>query len=376
MRNLLTVAVVGAAIAVAGVFIAPEKAWANLLLATYFVLGLCLAGVVFIAIQNVSNAGWSVALRRIPEAMTSVLPYAGGLMIVLMLGIPSLYEWSHADVVATDPILQSKSGWLNTPFFIARTVVYLTVWLALAHLIVRASQRQDENGDLSYTHRAKRYSAIFLVVFALTFTLASFDWIMSLEPHWYSTIFGVYNFAGMFLSGLAMITLLAILLKRWGPLQHILTAEHLHSLGKLTFGFSTFWMYLWFSQYMLIWYANIPEEVSYFVNREQGSWLIFTIINVVFNWVIPFVVLMPSWTKKHEGTMFKIAIVILIGRWIDLFWMILPPFMKADPVVSVWEFGPVVAAISTFFYLVYRALSRRSVVPVRDPYLFESLGHQ
>ncbi|MBI3193456.1 MAG: hypothetical protein HYZ34_03190, partial [Ignavibacteriae bacterium] len=340
MKNLLLLTLIGAVVTVIGIVFVPQRTWASLLLANYYILGIGVAAVVFIALLYVSNAGWATAIRRVPESMTAILPASGIVMLLTMLGIHSLYEWSHSDVVANDHMLQEKSAWLNVPFFVIRTVVYLSLWIGFAFAIVNLSRKQDESGDIKFTKRSKTASAIFLVVFGLTFTLASMDWIMSLEPHWYSTIFGIYNFSGSFLNGLAVITLVVLLLKRMGPFEHLLTEQHLHSLGKLIFAFSTFWMYIWFSQYMLIWYSNIPEEVTYMVNREKGSWLIFTIINVLFNWAIPFIALLPAWTKMREGFLLRVCIIIMIGHWIDLFWMILPTFMPEGPALNVWELGP------------------------------------
>jgi len=374
MKNLLYICGIGVAVTIVGLFFVPDRAWAGLLLANYYLMGLGLAAIVFIAILYVSNAGWATAIRRIPEAMTSVIPIAAFVMLLLMFGVHHLYEWSHTDVVAHEHLLQGKSAWLNVPFFVARTVVYLTIWSIFAFYIVKLSLKQDNNGDINLYSRSKTASAIFLVLFTITFSLASIDWIMSLEPHWYSTIFGIYNIIGTFLNGLAVITLLVVILKRMGPFEHIVTEVHLHSLGKLIFAFSTFWMYIWFSQYLLIWYANIPEEATYLVHRQQGSWLVFTIINVVFNWVIPFIALLPAWTKKSEGFLLRVCIIIMIGHWIDLFWMIMPPFMKDAPVVNIWELAPLMSAVSAFFYITFRTLSRYKLIPIHDPLLIESLS--
>ncbi|MEO8168581.1 MAG: hypothetical protein ABI623_10050, partial [bacterium] len=271
--------------------------------------------------------------------------------------------------------IEDQAGWLNVPFFIVRAIAYLAIWMVFAFAMVKASRRQDLNGDLRYTLRNRKLSAAFLIVFGLTFTLASMDWIMSLEPRWYSTIFGFYNISGMFLNGLAAITILVILLRRWGPLQKVVTASHLHDLGKLLFAFSTFWMYIWFSQYLLIWYANIPEEVVYFTHRETSSWVIFTGLNVVFNWLIPFVVLLPQWTKRNEGVLLRVCVLVMIGHWIDLFWMILPPFMKEGPELSVWEIGPMVGALALFLLITLRSFSKAPSVPTGDPMLVESLQY-
>ena len=374
MRNLLTLIIVGVLCSLVGIFFAPERTWANILLAGYYLVGIGCGAAMFIALLYVSNAGWATVFRRVPEAMLTSLVAGGIVMLVVMMGIHSLYEWSRTDIVANDHVLQAKAAWLNVPFFIIRTILYLILWLAYAVHVSRLSCLQDEHGDVKYTSRSKTASAIFLVVFGLTFTLASMDWIMSLEPHWYSTIFGIYNLCGSFLSGLAAVTLVVLLLKRMGLFAHVISDQHLHNLGKLIFAFSTFWMYIWFSQYLLIWYANIPEEVTFLLHRQQGSWLIFTIINVVFNWLIPFVALLPAWTKKNEGLLLRVCILIMIGHWIDLFWMILPPFMPDAPVLNIWELAPMLSVIAGFFYLTFRTLSRRKLIPLGDPMLVESIS--
>jgi hypothetical protein len=376
MKNLLVITLLGTGTTVVGMFIAPERIWPNVLLAAYYVVGMGVAAAIFIALLAVTNAGWGTAIRRVPEALVSILPVGALLMLATLFGLHSLYEWSHTDVVAGDAMLSKKTFWLNVPFFVARTVVYLGLWTGFAWYVLRLYRAQDGNGSLKTIARVKTASAIFLVVFALSFTLASMDWIMSLEPHWYSTIFGIYNFAGTFLAGLALITLVVILLKRWGPFEHILTSDHLHSLGKLIFAFSTFWMYIWFSQYLLIWYANIPEEVTYFLRRESGNWLIFTVVNVLFHWVIPFIVLLPAWTKKNEGLLLRVCIIVLIGHWIDLFWMILPSFMHTQPLFNVWEVAPIAAALALVLFLTLRNFSLHTIVPVNDPMLVESLPRQ
>jgi hypothetical protein len=375
MRNLKIVIAIGIVVFIIGLIVEPQRSWANLLLANYYLISLGLGSIIFIAFLSVSNAGWGTAIRRVPEAISSVLPYSAGIMVIMFLSLHSLYEWTHKEVVAADAILQSKSFWLNEPFFIARTIFFLGLWILMTSYLVKFSREQDKSGDASFTQKTKKLSAGFIVVFALSFSFFIFDWIMSLEPHWFSTIFAVYNFSGLFLNGLAAITIVTVLLRRLGPFQDILTEKHLHNLGKLIFAFSTFWMYIWFSQYLLIWYANIPEEVTYFIRREEGGWAIFTVVNILFNWVIPFILLLPKRTKVNEGLLFKICIIIMAGHWIDLYWMILPPFMKASPMFSVWEAGPIVASIAAFFYLTFRTFANENAVPIKDPYLVESLDY-
>ena len=375
MKGLMIAAMFGGAVIVAGLFLAPQRIWPNFLLANYYLLSLGLAGITFVALTSVSNAGWHTVFRRVPESMASVLPLSAVLMLALVFGISTLYEWSHGSALAHDHLLQGKSSFLNVPFFMIRMVLYFVLWIGMSSFILKTSREQDDSGDTALTGRQSKFSALFLVVFGLTFWLAGIDWIMSLEPHWYSTIFGLYNYAGMLLNGLATICIIVIVLKRKGVFGDAIRDDHLHDLGKLLFAFSTFWMYIWFSQYMLIWYANIPEETVYFVAREHGAWLTFSILNVGFNWIIPFITLISATAKKKEGLLLRVSIIIMIGHWIDLFWMILPPFMRNAPEVGIWEIGPIVAAISVFFLLTLRTLAKRRVVPVNDPMLVESMHY-
>ena len=375
IRNLTILALAGVVVIIAGLFLAPGRIWPSLLLANYYVLTLALSGTLFISLMYVSRAGWSTVFRRIPEAMTQMLPVNFALMLLTIFGLSVLYEWSHESVITADPLLAAKSAFLNIPFFMLRIALYFVIWIAFSMLIRRNSELQDSTGDPRLTERNMRLSALFIILFALSFCLASIDWIMSLEPHWYSTIFAVYNISGLLLSGLAMITLLLIVLRRRGVFGDLIRDEHLHDLGKLIFAFSTFWMYIWFSQYMLIWYANIPEETVYYLGRENANWLTFTVLNVAFNWVVPFVTLISARTKVMEGLLLKVCIIILIGHWIDLFWMIAPPFMRGGPEIGLWEIAPIAAALALFFLMTLRGLSQRSIIPMQDPTLIESLHY-
>jgi hypothetical protein len=297
------------------------------------------------------------------------------LILFSLGGIGVLYEWSHADIVAADPILRGKAGWLNVPFFIGRSVLYLAVWLLFYRAMIRTSRRQDETGGLAPNRKSTVLSAAFMAAFIVTFSLASFDWLMSLQPLWFSTLFAGYNFAGTFVSGLAAITITAILLRRQGPLAGVVNEHHLHDLGKLILGFSTFWMYLWFSQYMLIWYGNIPEEVTYYVGRHRGAWAVLSVANLLVNWVIPFLVLLPRAAKQNESTLLRVCALLLVGRWLDLYLMIQPVFEKQAPVFGIWEIAPVVGATALFVVFLRRGLAAADVVPKGDPYLQESLRH-
>ena len=273
---LIALAVIGAITAAVGKRFAPDRLWASVLLVGYYIVGVGLAGLCFVAIHYTTGASWSVAIRRVAEALAGTLLLGLVLLAIVFIVRPQLYPWMSTTLNTLgspdDPALAFKRFWLSRPFFLARAATYAVIWSVFALAIRRCSRKQDQDGDRRWTRANARLSAAFLVVFAVTFTLASVDWVMSLEPMWYSTIFGIYNFAGLFQSGLAAIILAALWLERRGPLRNVLNEEHLHDLGKLLFAFSVFWVYIWFSQYMLIWYTNIPEETTYFVRRLHGGW--------------------------------------------------------------------------------------------------------
>jgi hypothetical protein len=330
-----------------------------------------LAGTVFIALTNVIGAAWSVAFRRVPEAMTAILPFGAVSLFVAFLFHPALYPW----VAEHGKLTGFRHLWLDYRFFLVRALLYVGAWLWFSYAIVRNSRLQDVDGNADHSVRNSRLSAAFLVVFAITFWLASFDWIMSLEPEWSSTMFGIYNFAGMFSGGIAMITLLVIWLERLGPLSGVVTEEHLHDLGKMLFAFSTFWMYIWFSQYMLIWYAHLPDETVYFAQRLHGNWQPLFILNLFLNWVVPFVILMNRPAKRSPSVLAKVALVVLLGRWLDLYLMIMPPVDGRWPRIGVWEIGTIAGGVALFLTVFARAFRRESAVPIRDPNLLESMHY-
>ncbi len=370
-RLINAFAMLGAVALIAGAIVRPQRTWADLLLVSYLLIGLGLAGLVFVVFTYVTGSGWAVAVRRVPEAMTAVLPFGAMGLAIVFIFHPSLYPW----VAEHDQLTGFRHLWLDYRFFLIRAAIYLGTWLLFKWLIVRNSRLQDDDGDPHRTLRNARLSAGFLVPFAITFCLASFDWIMSLAPDWYSTMFGFYNFAGMFSGGLAVLILLVIWMERLGPLRGVLNEEHLHDLGKMLFAFSTFWMYIWFSQYMLIWYAHIPEETVYFARRLHGNWQPLLILNFMLNWVVPFLALLNRSAKRSRSLLAKIAMVVVVGRCLDLYMMIMPNVAGASPVFGAWEIGAILAATALFLAVFFRSIRKVSPVPVRDPYLVESLHY-
>lgn len=369
VRGALILAGLGAVSFAVGAWADAASTWASLLLIAFAGIGMGLSGAVFIALQYVTAAGWSAALRRVPEAMCALLIPSGILLLAVLLLYPDLYPWAAHGV----PHAPFQDAWLNRPFFLARAAFYLLVWFAMLQALIRNSLRQDEDGAPAHTRRNQRLAALFLVVFAVTFWLASHDWIMSLEPDWASTVFGLYNFAGLFLAGLAALACLVIWLQRLGPFRHVLTSDHLHDLGKLLFAFSTFWMYIWFCQYMLIWYVNNPEETSYYLRRLHGAWQPLFWLNVALNWLVPFLVLLPRATKRNPSVLLKVSLVVLAGRWLDLCLMILPAVEEELTASIVTGMALSLGAAGLFVLVFFHALGKAALVPRHDPFLVESL---
>ncbi len=372
-RGAAAAAAVGAVTLAAGIAAGVDRAWAAWLVASFGLLGVGLAGLLFVTILYASGASWGVALRRIGEAMTAAIPVGGLGVLALVLLKPGGYPWSH-EIQSHGELTAFKQVWLWWPFFAARAIGYVLVWTAFARAIVGHSRAQDADARPQHTTANIRLSIAFIVCFAITFSLASFDWIMSLEPDWYSTIFAIYQFAGVFSSGLAVIIVLAVWLRR-GALRAVVSGDHLHDLGKLQFAFCTFWMYIWFSQYMLIWYANIPEETVYFVRRMHGAWEVLFLLNVLLNWIVPFFALLRRPPKRNPEALARIVAVVLLGRWLDLYLAVVPPFAPAGPPFGLWEIASMVVLVGATVAVVNRALGRARLVPEHDPSLAASLHY-
>lgn len=370
-----TMAACGIAAAAAfayGLFLEPVRAWANLLTDAFYFLTLALGAAVFIAMNAVSNAAWYVVVKRGAEAISSFVPVGAVVMLVVLAGSHSLYHWSHADAVAKDPILAQKSPWLNLPFFAGRMVFLLGLWTFLTWLMRRYSRAQDRDGDLRHTHRVKVVSAVFLLLFAYTFSMASFDWLMSLEPHWYSTMYAFYNIAGLLTAGTAVVAGATIVLRRMGLLPQV-TEHHLHDFGKLLFGFCTFWGYIWLFQFLLIWYANLPEEVAHYRTRWDGGWAFLFWLNVVLNFALPFLALLPRGAKRYETHLLWVCGTLLLGRWLDVYLLVAPSVMPEHQGIGLQELGLFVGLGALFVWVVARGLRAAPLVPERDPYLGEAL---
>jgi len=352
----------GAIAAVTGVATDPWHTWPHLLVNGYYLVALALGGPVFLSLHYLSRASWSANIRRVPEAMTSALPLAGLLMMSVFFGRGQLYLAGHAGRQAAS---SSTALYLAAPFLFGRMALFLVIWAACARAMRRTSLRQDDDPAPIHHQRLVRGAAMFIVVFALTFSLASFDWLMSLARDWSSTIFAVYWFAGLLSGGLAAITLGVVLLLERGDFAGVVAENQLHDLGKLLFAFSTFWAYVWFSQYLLIWYGNLPEETAYYIKRTNQAWIVPFVANLLLNWAVPFLVLMPRAAKRSGVVLKWMAIAILAGRWLDVYLAVMPEMMPAPSVR--WPALLVAAGYAAaFFLLATRSLAGAPLVPVHD----------
>ncbi|MCK9425766.1 MAG: quinol:cytochrome C oxidoreductase [Ignavibacteriaceae bacterium] len=368
--------VIGLALGVAGFLFDAQRALFNYLLAFIFIMSIAVGSLFLVALEYIAGAEWSTPIRRVPEFLASFSPILIILVIPLLLNVHSIFEWSHKDIVAGDKILTGKSPYLNTTFFIGRTLFSIGVWSLFYFLFVRNSRKQDVTKDQLLTKKNIKLSAIFIPLFAITITISAIDWMMSLEPHWFSTIFGVYFFAGSVVAALAAVTLATVLLKEKGFLHPKMNNEHLFSLGALQFTFINFWAYIAFSQFMLIWYANLPEETYWFIGRWGGIWSYVSIGLIFVHFIVPYAVLLSQPAKMDQKKLKFISIWILCARVIDLYWLIMPQVhsAKAGVLTIFFEFGFLIAAVGGFLLVFYFNAKKHNLVPVGDPKLEKGLN--
>lgn len=341
----------------------------------YFV-SIGLGALFFILIHYAAKAGWGVVVRRLAENVAAALPVMGLMFVPVVLGMHDLFHWTHEEAVAHDPLLQGKAAFLNTPFFIGRAVGYFAVWTAIVTFFVRGSARQDSSGDEAITRRLTKFAGPSIILFALTLTFAAIDWIMTLDPHWYSTMFGVYYFSGSLVGAFAVLILLGAGLSRAGYLRGVMTVEHFHDLGKLLFAFSVFWAYIGFSQYFLIWYANLPEETGFFIHRAHGSWANVTLFLAIGHFAVPFFFLMPRTIKRKTSLLVTGAVWMLLMHLVDLHWLVMPSLHKYEFQPHLLDLTTLVGIGGVFFGAVGWVMQGKALVPVRDPRLSESLSFE
>lgn len=351
-----------------------NRPWSALYVAAFFFMMIALGVLAFYAIQRAAQAGWSPLLFRVMEGITAYLVPGGIIVFVLLvlsvMHMNHMFVWMDADVVAHDELLQGKMGYLNPTFFLIRAAVFMGGWILYREYSRKLSLKQDESNDDSNFKLNFRVSAVFLVFYLYTESIMSWDWIMSVDPHWFSTLFGWYLFASMFVSGITVIAMVTIYLKSKGYLEDV-NDSHIHDLAKFMFGISIFWTYLWFAQFMLIWYANIPEEVTYFITRIEDYRLPFFGM-VAMNFIFPLLLLMNSEYKRVNWFVVMAGVVILLGHYLDIFNMIMPATVGDQWGIGISEISSVLFFAGLFIFWVFRALSKAPLQPKRNPFIEES----
>jgi hypothetical protein len=351
-----------------------NKPWAALYVAAFFFFMIALGTLAFYAIQRAAQAGWSPVLYRVMEGITAYL-LPGGIIVIAILAMSGfhmnhLFIWMDPEVVAHDKLIAGKVAFLNVPFFLGRAVFFIAGWALYRYISRKFSLAQDNASDNSNHVKNFRLSAGFLVFFIVTESIMSWDWIMSIDPHWFSTLFGWYVFASMFVSGITAIALITIYLKSKGYLEFV-NDSHIHDLGKFMFGVSVFWTYLWFSQFMLIWYSNIPEEVTYFITRIEDYNITFFGM-IAMNFLFPLLILMNSDYKRTNYFIIMAGIVIILGHYLDVFNMIMPSAVGDQWFIGIPEVGGFFFFLGLFIYTVFTALTKAPLLAKGDPYMGES----
>ena len=377
--TLLLIAI-GAGSFIVGLLTDHRLTWAHYLIVNYYFFSLAMGGTFFFVIQKISQSGWSSAFQRIPEAMMSYIPFAAIFFLILFFGVNDIYHWSHKEAVALDPLMQHKSAFLNFPFFFARIIIYFILWIIFIWILRKISLKEDRynpedlKGIMFLFAKSELYSKIFIFILAITFSMSAFDWMMSIDVHWYSAIFALKNLVAAFLHGVSILTLIVFILHRLGYFP-FLNKFHLHDFSRYIFMLSIVWGYFWFAQFMIIWYGNIPEETAYFFVRWQNGWKIMFFLEIGLNWAVPFLVLLPVKTSRNMTAIIIVIILLIIGQYIELYLQVIPG------TTGVLKFGWIAAGIfigyaGLFALIVATALSKAKIIPHNHPYLEESLKHQ
>ncbi len=365
---------VGLILVILSFFVDKTRSLFDLLIFFTFILSIGLGSLFLVALEYIGGAVWSTPFRRISEFLGTALFLLPIIAIPLLFNMHDLYHWTHEEAVSTDRLLQEKSPYLNMSFFLIRTVVFVGLWFLFYILIIRNSRKQDSTKDPKLTRRNIVISAIFLPIFAITITFASIDWIMTLEPHWFSTIFGVYYFAGTALAALAATTFIMVLLNENGYLYKGLNKDHYYSFGALLFGFVNFWAYIAFSQYLLIWYADLPEETFWFFLRWEGSWKYVSIGLIFVKFVIPYFGLLSQPSKMNPRKLLFFSAWIMLAHLYDLYWLIMPTYNHSGAVFSWHEIAYLITAIGLLIVVFSLNANKFNIIPIGDPKLKRGLN--
>jgi len=370
------VGVVALAVAVAGAVAGgADQFFRSYLLGFVFWNGIGLGCLAVLMLQFLTGGAWGIAIRRLLESASRTLPLTAIAFVPLALGLGHLYEWTHGDVVAKDELLHKKALYLNVPFFLSRALLYFVLWLGIAWLLNRLSAAQDTNPDRAVTRRLQLTGAGGLVIYALTVTFASIDWVMSLEPHWFSTMYGVIFMVSQALGGLALAVATLVLLSRRPPLAGFVQPRHLHDLGKMLFAFVMFWAYVSYSQYLIVWSGNLPEEIPWYLARFRGGWGWVGLAVLVLQFVVPFALLLSRTANRNPRILFTAAALLVAVRFADICWLVLPAFSPQHFAIH-WMDIFVPAGLGGLWIAVFASqIPKRPLLPTGDPEFAEAMAH-
>ena len=365
---------VGIALSLIGLFVNTEQFFYSYLTSFTFIASLFLGALFFVMLQHVTRSSWSVVLRRIPETMSFQLIWLGIVFIPILFGMEFLYEWTRPERIATDELTQHKQPFLNVPFFVIRNFIYFSVWAFLGYRLYKNSVSMDRHASEKLDKQQRVISAPGILVFAFTVAFASFDWLMSMDSHWFSTMFGVYYFSMSFQTVLAVVIALVIYLQRKGLLTNTINNAHMHDMGALLFGFTVFYAYIAFSQFLLIYYANIPEETLWYYYRFEGSWIVLAYLFLIGRFVLPFALLLGKKAKSNQKILLGVSLWIILLQFLEMFWIVMPILHKGAISVHWLDLTLLLAFFGVSAGLFFRQFAKHSMVPKNDPLLAESLN--
>jgi hypothetical protein len=367
-RTSLGVGIAGVLLVLTGFLLDREQTMRSYLFAYLYWIGMGLGSMGILLMHHTVGGKWGMPIRRMCEAGCRTLPYMAILLIPVLLSIPILYPWARPDAVHNANI-QTKTAYLNLPFFLARAVVYFSVWTYYGWYLSKWSAEQDETGDDRLSSRMRAVSAPGLVVFTFVTTFAFIDWIMSLEPNWFSTIYGLMFLVGQVLESFALVIALVIVLSNLSPLKEVLTTQHLHDLGNMMFAFMVLWAYLSFSQFLIIWAGNLPDEIPWYLRRLRGGWGWVALLIVIFHFATPFVLLLMRKIKRNGGRLIKVCALMILIRAVDVYWVVKPAFYNQHLNIYWMDFIAPFAIGGLWLALFFRQMNSRSLLPLKDPRL-------
>ena len=368
------VGAVGAAASAVGFLTQRQQFFQSYLIAWLFWISMTLGCLAIMMLHHLSRGAWGLIIRRTLEAATRTLPLLTLLFLPILLGLQELYIWARPEA-ANDPLILQKAAYLNPTAFAFRSLVFLAIWMLFAYALNRLSLQQDKTGDPALIRKMQTVAAPGLGIFCLAATFASIDWLMSLDPHWYSSIFGVYFIIGTGVAGFAFISIVALYLSNRAPLAGVIRPKHFHDYGKLLLAFVMLWAYMGVSQLLIIWSGNLPEEVPWYLHRVQGGWKWVSITLVLLHFVLPFVLLLSRDFKRNARLLGGVSLMVLAMRWVDLYWLAAPTFHHH--LTGHWLDLTTMAGIGGIWVAIFvQQLEKRPLLPANDPYLEEALAHE